>query len=453
MTLNNNVLKSTQLSIKRLNGLGFYALVILFWIAQLFAPVDTVVTFGEKTSLQEFFNKGFLLSKMLTPFEIIVILLSLFLLLNFKNYYVGNKFFKKFFILNLIIIIISLLNPNNSYSLLFYIVGRSIRSFYFFLLFLYVITFLRKDIYNRFIIKMFTIGSVIAILLALYSFVFFLIGKGMIYQGRNVTITQGDTLEWIVIFQILFFAIYLQYNRKKYLLISLLFFIILLFSYRRTGLLECLLVDFLILGFHFIKSKGLSAKFKKILSYGLVAIVILLSLDYFLSENVIYDYTQRYLGAFSFFIPQNVQNIVYTDSGHMQQAITTTQSFFNNIGRFWGSGYKSGGAFYVEGQSVAIHNSFVNAWATFGLYMTIYLLILTIIFISKSLNIFFSKRKKNESYSYITIVFIFYLALFFVAGWSNGQSFLGHLQYLTKFVLLVSLLKLDKKIIDKYLHL
>ena len=451
--LNNNIYIRSDSPVNRLNNLGFNILAVLFWIAQIWAPVDIYVTQGETTFLQRFFNSPFLFSKMLTPFEITVIFLSLFLLATFKGYYIKSKFFSWFFWLNIIIVILSLINPNNKLTFIYYFVGQGPRILYLFLLFLFAVTFLRNDIYNSFISKMFKIGSTIAVLLAIYSFILFLIGKGMIWSGRNVTISQGDTLEWMVIFQIIFFMLYFQYKRKKHLIISLLLFMILLFSYRRTGLLECIFIDFSMIVFQVVKIKSIFTKLKRILSYGFVLIILLFSLQYFLPENMIYDFGLRYLGAFSFFTDQNIQYAEYSDSGHMLQAITTTRTFFNNIGRFWGSGYKSGGSYYVEGQSAAIHNSFVNAWATYGLYMTIYLLILTIIFILKSINIFFAKNQTIETYSFIKIAFIFYLALFFIVGWSNGQSFLGYIQYLTKFVLLVSLLKLDKSYINRQLHI
>ena len=150
------------------------------------------------------------------------------------------------------------------------------------------------------------------------------------------------------------------------------------------------------------------------------------------------------MGAFSYFIDDENFQDEYGDSGHLEQSITTTQFFLKNIHSFWGSGFRNE-IFYVDGQSVAIHNSYVNNWAIYGLHMTFYLIYTLILLLIK-----FNDERKNIKSNPFFIKFgiIVYLVIFYIVGWFNGQDFFHVIQYFTKFVLLFSIIKVNRTILS-----
>jgi hypothetical protein len=155
------------------------------------------------------------------------------------------------------------------------------------------------------------------------------------------------------------------------------------------------------------------------------------------------DLYNRMAGAFSYFTDTTAP-MEYSDSGHMEQSIKTTEEFFYRAGdTFWGAGFGNP-AFFVEGQVEAdatnpvgyIHNNFVQAWARWGLHATLYLVMMVVLMLGLFIYLLFRKTQ-NFVIPGTTIFLLCYLLL----GWSNGILFLEHLQYIILFVLLFSVVK------------
>lgn len=436
----------------------FYILLVLFWVAQIWAPVDTSVTYGIENNFQKIFNHPLFGLRVVYPFGIITIMLTFNILYVFRDYYFKNKFYNRFFVLSLVMGCISLLNPNNDLISMKYYAVRPAIFYFVYLFFLFSITLLQKDICIILLRKIFKVGLIIGFLRALYSLVSFLIGKGMLFMNRNVTISHGDTLLWMTIFHVILLALYFDLKKKRYLFYSIIFFLTLLFSYRRSALLLAVVTDICFLTFVLFYAKD---KFNIIIFYGFLGVSIALFSfvgTQFISQDKLTDFKYRYKGAFFCFSDQAAKSRImrakreYSDSGHFNTSINTTKTFFNNIDTFWGRGYVGRKGFYVKGQTLGgVHNSFVDVWAYYGLYMTFYLIAILVLLFKQSIIQFKTLNNKSiSSQIYIKSSIIFYLTLYIIMGWFNGACFIGTLQYYTQFVLLFAVFKIDSRNV-KYL--
>ena len=239
---------------------------------------------------------------------------------------------------------------------------------------------------------------------------------------------------------------FLDNKNYKNLFISSIFLITLFLSYRRAYLWVALITNFIIMFYFLYIIKGSRKKIKT----SLIALIIIVSMGfsiyYIIGQKRTSDFFLRGFGAFSYFYPSDIYltQARYMDSGHFEESIQTTISLFKNI-QFWGSGLGDVDIYYVEGQSTAIHNSFVNAWATYGLHMTIFLLVLLLLFLSMVIKIIVQASRKNYFTDCLTFGIIFHTFLFILSGWLTGESCVRALNYLSTFVLLFCFVVLNRK--------
>ena len=442
--VNNYILRTKQFVEKRLNPV-FYILITLFWIGQVWAAIDDFATQGNLNIFQNFFRNEIIYK---VNFSMVIVLFtSIFLIHKFQKYYRFSKFPFYFFIFTFItFILINLLNPNNHFELRHYFGNHAIKIYYLFILFLFSMIFLEQEILIFIVKKFFYVGSIVLFLRVVLSLILFVLNMGMKWQGRNVTISQGDTLALICIFQIIYFAMFLDNKNYKNLFISIIYLITLFFSYRRTSLWIALTTNFAIAFYFLYIVKYSRKKIKASLMILLLFISMILILYVIVGKVSMNDFLFRAMSAFSYlFQPsQNIGYGQYTDSGHFEQSIQTTISFFNNI-QFWGSGLGKTEVYYVEGQTTAIHNSYVHAWATYGLHMTIFLFVLLLLFLHRIIKIFVKAIRKRYFTDCLTFGIIFYLFMFSLSGWLTGASLLGNINYLTLFVLLFCFMVLTSK--------
>lgn len=414
-----------------------------FWIGQIWAPVDEYVTLtlrgiGE-TKIQSIYHSYAFLK--FTTFEFIIILFSLYLLFTFKQYYQKDKFYKNFFILSIAVVIISLLNPNNNFEFRHYFGTQHVKKLHLYLLFLFSLTFLRSDILTIVLKKIFYIGAIVSFTKAIESLFFFMIGNGDVFMSRAVTISQNDTLVWMAIFNCIFMGLYFHSQEKKYLVISLIYFIVLLLSYRRYALFVAIIIN--LIGFLFyLKVKG---KTKAIIKIFLLSFLIIFSFSIVSKSEIINEYINRYMGAMSYFIQFRDVGLIseFSDTGHMIQSIAVTNYVLDNIGRFWGTGLNSEYREYIPGQSSVIHNSFVEAWSLFGLYMVIFFMIISIIAFYKLNILWRSIDKYQQVHFFIKIYAAAIILVIMISGWfASPYHIFSFSEMSTQFILLMAVFKI-----------
>ena len=88
-----------------------------------------------------------------------------------------------------------------------------------------------------------------------------------------------------------------------------------------------------------------------------------------------------------------------TDSGHISASITTTEYMLNNLNIFWGVGLNQQ-IKWTPGATggYSIHDVYTYVWVKYGLYMTIYLLIIIGILMRKIYLIMKPSKRYSSNY-------------------------------------------------------
>ena len=374
----------------------------------------------------------------------ILSLVFLFYFFNFDREKKAPHFSWVFFISTFLVILVGLLNPNNNLTIGQYFYEGNLLNFYYLLIISAVILYIEYETYLVLFNRIFTIGFYVLLTRAILSLLMYFSGHGMQFNGGAAsTIPQMDTLIFLSAFQVLSVAMFLNTKDKKYLVFVLIFIATLFFSYRRSALGLGIIADIILLFYYFLATPHKTQAIKMFMIF-LGSLLILIFSFKMAMPAKFNDLFNRFAGAFSFFSDKSSIPIEYSDSGHMEQSIRTTQEFFNRAGNtFWGGGFGNP-PFFVEGQTEVddsntvgyIHNSFVQSWSQWGLHVTLYLVVLVLLFFRLILHLL-----ANKTLNFVIPGIIIFLFCFLLLGWSNGILFVEHLQYIVVFSLLFSVIK------------
>lgn len=420
--------------------------IILFWIAQIFGSMDFLedTDFGFQTvflPIQYFFADKFYIP-VFTGFEFLIFVFIILLFLSFRSKLSSSPLvLKRLFIITGIVVVFIFINPNNNFEKFVYVLLKDVKGWFLFLTFMYFIWFLEFRIYYSLIYFFFKFGIVVVTLRAGIAIISYIFGKAMYMWSVPSTIVQGDTLLWIATFQVILFGFFLFKRKHIFLILSLILFICLALSFRRTSLFLCLFSDiFLFMGWAYI-----TKHIKKIIPTLIpILLGIVLFVFIFSNNSTVQIYINRYFAAIEFTglvkVSDKYNSDEFTDSGHLEQSIITSETFFNNLGVFWGSGIRNKFR-EVEGQTGFIHNNIAFVWAVYGMYMVLYFIIIffiCLVFIIKILR----DRNRFSFLRYICLIMMIYQIIELIAGWSSGYVFIRYLEYSTKFILVMSTIKL-----------
>lgn len=425
----------------------FYLVSVFFWVANIYGSSDITGWQIHTPLISEILNTGFPNSQGYRAVDWSIVLLSGFLIFRYQKWYsLKNKYFP-IFAITIIAILFILTNPNNTNDIIRIFFSSQSRCVILFPLLFYAIIFLNKQIFSLFMNRFLQIGFIVILIKAIISFVYYITGNGMVFLNVKATILQADVLYYMSIFQLFFMLIYLNRGVRKYLYYSIFLLIVILLSYRRTETIHSIIITIIISVYYILKKKSLITSIKLFIGPVFLFVALLSFLSAFNMFNV-NKIILRQISVLSFFDSKyDVAEI--QDSGHIKQTVTTFDTFINSKLKFWGSGIKNK-AYYIKGQSKSIHNSYVFAYAKHGIMLVFYQSILILLFFSILIKSLF---KKFNSVDQELIFFRFLTALlllfFFINGAFGGNYLFGRdTQVYIIFILLFSLLKIDKRNID-----
>jgi hypothetical protein len=412
----------------------------IFWLILAYGSFDVFATEENLTWVQNICSKSFF---KFSIYEILAVILIV-LLAGFKKTNRPVKYSTFFLTCSVLLLVISFFNPYNSLPLQEYLFEEKVFGFYFLIIFFFVIMSIDNETYVDVFNAIASVGLYVLLFASVQADIFYFIGRPNFFLGSYAsTIPYMDVLIYLSVFQLLMLIQYLRTFEKKYLVYLMIFLVTLVLSYRRSALYVALVADiFLFLYYYYVTPKKTRAT-RIILISVCVGAVALVSFS-ILAPDKYDNFVNRYLGAFSYFSnPSMKDDDIYSDSGHMEQSIITTQVFFDKVGdTFWGGGFGNR-PFFVEGQALdnaknlgGIHNNFVLVWAAWGTHATIYLAILVVLLISIMVKLISTKNQN------LTIAgAIIYLLGFLILGWTNGICFISNMQYTFLFIFLFSVIK------------
>jgi len=414
-------------------------LFILIWIGLFFASTDGWALTGgfsdkslNKVNIfQIIYNEPFLLSNnnWITLFEILVVIFIVHLLALKSNTKIKQTSIKIVFFLSTFVFLLNLINPNNNVSFIYLFISKDIRHFYISILLMYSLAKITEEKRKDIILDFWRCGGIVIFIGSLFYFMLFTFGYGMIWLGRDVTITYGDTLRIIGIFHCLLLMLYLKTKNTNYILTAILLFVVMFFSFRRTILIVSIAFDFVALFIFYIQ-----APTKRLIStFSVISFILSISIYNFFSgvfEKYFGENFERILSAFNYIFRINSSNFILSDSGHLDESIYGTIFFFNEVNeRFWGGGV-GGNRINFGLVTEKIHNSFVNVWSIYGLHFTIYLVLLVFLLVYE---IF---RLRNEKKMLMRMQIKVLIILLIVVGWFAGGAITDNLQFMLIFILL-----------------
>lgn len=425
-------------------------LIILIWIGIFFA---TQAGRAEVMGIHEFYAPlmNFYNTTSLTTFpgfELICYFLIFILILTYsKNYVLPNKNLLFFFIITCLFSLFAIFNPfNNLQNGLFsFLSMRITRTIIFFPIMCFTIFFLNYNAFHKVIFKFFRFGLIIGTIKAILDLGSFLTSIG--YKNsfdKSITTLGGDVLSWMAIFHIITFSIYVLRKNKTHRNLAILFFMSLFFSYQRTSLLTIVIYDIV-----FYITISLVTRRFRFIKNAMMSFVIIGSIFFLfvtktkIGQDLYYRYTSALL--FTGIVDEsNYSEASYSDSGHLEQSVSTTKFFLQNSSRFWGGGINRRNEEYLqlEGQSKGgVHSNLASLWQYFGIPGVLYIIILFFFFIY---NVFtLAKYKFRDAFFpnlYLGISEYFIIRI--IVGWFSGDFFFMYSQIVLQYVLLLTLSKL-----------
>lgn len=439
MRLHFNIIESCQREEDGKLSSIYSIIILILWIGFIYAPFDTFATGNNLTFFQEFFYRSY------AKFDILQTVAILFLIYCFrlKRFPIRINFLTVFLIASVIFYLLCLLNPNNSLSLIEYLYHYDSFNLLYLLVLAYAIFNIDKDDYIQLYNQIVEIGMYVLLFRCIQSILVYFVGQRLYFNEiYPSSIPQMDILIYISLFQILALIKFLTTKDKLYLLYIIIFLCTLILSYRRSALFLALIADLFLLVYYF-KVLSQRKNILKILAGSIGLIFFLYTLFQAFMPDKVDDFIKRYAGAFSYLSKDEVLNENYSDSGHLEQSILTTKIFLAKSGEiFWGAGMGNQ-PFFVEGQYASdedvggIHNSYVLAWATWGIFASIYLLLITSMIIYMLIKFYIAKMD-----NLLLAGSFIYLSCLLLLGWTNGILFMLHLPYVVTFVITISIVKL-----------
>jgi len=395
-------------------------------------------------------------SNMFPGFELLYIILFLFIFTNFKNDlgYMNSQT-KKMYLIHVMFIILAFINPNNSIygsaGFLSFIVMKTSRTLLLAIFSIYVLFSLSDKNKILVVSKFLRIGMILVMIKVGFDIIIYTIGQGPfdLAVNKRVTTKGGDVHMWIAFMHVLFLLGYIYSNKKKMLYWSILTFICLLLTYKRAGFLSILLFDFGILVINTIRYQRNRLKSFAVISISTIALFI------FISQTQTGNFLMKRMGvAFHFLGIVEVQKgTPFNDSGHLLQSINTTDYLLENIVKFWGGGINRRIENYqtIEGQSQgAVHNNIASYWQYFGLSGVIYYLFLFYFFISQLFKNYSKLNHRNFKY-YLQFGISLFVLIRMISGWLTGDFFFLYIQLYFFYILIFAIFSINNQDFSKIL--
>ncbi|MCE5336498.1 MAG: hypothetical protein LLG06_18125 [Desulfobacteraceae bacterium] len=440
-----------EIYVDRRVGFVFYSLVVVFWIGQFwcspYASAENHLELGNiyasyMNPLMRFIDsileEQTLVGKRFSLYEICLGALAFYMVVTFQSCRRPTRFHLVFFFISVLTVVVSMLNPNNSFSQLKYLLATQPRILYLYLFFLYSFIFLRVDVLSALLQKFFKVGAITALALAFYTSMAFILGQGPVLLGSSTTLPNSFHLDLMALFSTVFLAIYLNTKKRNYLWCVILLHFVVLFGDRRTQVVILLSSDCLMAAYY-LKGESFIRILKVLLVLGLTLSAVATMLVWVLDLKVGY-FVERFTSLF--ISTEAVKDDLFSDSGHKEQTIATFVTLLENLDKFWGSGMRNELA-HVEGQSAYIHNSFVAVWAAFGLHMVIFYFFVLLVFVKKAISLFLSERNKSTMIA-ASVTFTFLMTI--VGSAFTGEYLFKQIMYVVELPLVIGALSYSTEI-------
>lgn len=394
----------------------FYKIVI--WLIALIFSFATgqEVPYNPKFSqdLNKFFYSSFITERFFSIFELLVIILALGMIIQFKPLFrKGEHDGKVLFILSIIYFFFLIFNPNNEAVSNIYGIPLSVLKkygVYFLTLFAFLFT---STTYSRVVIK--ELGYSLIVLLSIKAFislVSWVSGMGAdFFHGVTSSMTEEDLLIHLVFVQMLALVLYLDKKKNIFLLIWVTIFLVEFLSWRRSGFMLMLLGNGILYSVNFLYSSSITERFRLFWKFFISASIFITIIASGIIDVPINHYLQRYFGfLYLGYVPDYVSNEHIEQANYGFQQIT--QNFF-----FWGNGVGNINAIHFLNWkgNTGIHNAYVESWLQQGFYAFIYFCFL--FFLALKYFVLTLREIINKKNILLKLAVSAFLFLFFVNAW------------------------------------
>ena len=371
--------------------------------------------------LRDFFWKGILHPRLFSLFEIIVIVLCLNLIINYK--YTSLKITNFLFLFAFIAFVFRIINPNTGDVFkLFGLPLLSSISDYLFLFMLLTFLSISKNLLKKVLDSLFYYVFVFSTISLIFLLTKYIFAMSTITRFGNISLTLNEP-ETQFLFSFLgaiSFSIYLIYKKNKFLYFAILFLLVTFLSLQRStfipGLLAIIFVAFTII------LKGIPRLISNSFKLTLAAIFLLLSVFAFAPESNFSFAINRMIGMSK--STEEARNIAFSDTGHWGQANLVFASILKQS-PFWGIGYGNWKEdMYLEGQSSLIHNAYASIWKEHGIITLLFYLFIILVVVRHTIRIIKIINVSNYKKYLIKLTACFYFLGYCFTGWFTlGSAF------------------------------
>ena len=397
---------------------------IIYALAFVLVFFSTISRMWYKTGfyydIGKFFHTGFMHRAFFSPFELIILLLLINIILNYQFNF---KFSHGLVIFAFITYFFRMLNPNADPSNpvlgmpLFSNLGE-----YLLIFLLVVFLSLPSSLFLKIAEKLFVATVSLSIVRIFFLLIMFFSGQAQMIRWGSyaVIIDEPDTQLLFAFIGAICYALYLLSSRKKYLLASVLILGVTFLSGQRSTALPGLIAVFLISLFVFLKRlPTLAARSALIITimFALLSVVVIQ-----LPESKVSFAINRFIGAT--IQKQDADRVEFSDTGHREQSVQVFQSILSEK-PFWGLGYGRSDEMYLEGQTSDIHNAYAGIWLRHDIITLLFYLFLVVVLIKESYSLLSLTTQRNFQTYLVSILASFYLFGYFFAIWFMPDTFLA----------------------------
>lgn len=411
-----------------------YLIVFFAFVLVSFSTIETFREGGLYNAIGIFIHSGVLHYKFFTPFELIIFLLLLNLLINYK---VKFKFKNGLFLFAFLAFLIRMFNPNaDSLNPIFGLPLLSNISEYAFLFLLLVFISLPLFLSQTVLKSIFKYAVIFAVIKSIYLIIIYFFGKVTTVRWGNyaVILDEPDTQVLFSFLGSMMFTLFLIHNKRKYLLISLLLLGITFMSVQRSTVLPGLFSVFIIIITSLLVRIPLIAK----RTLAIISLSLLFILFFFVTETFS---DSKFSFAMNRFISaivakEEVQHTAFSDTGHKEQSIITFLSAIeNNV--FFGVGYGRSDDLFLKGQTANIHNAYAGIWAHHGIISLLFYLTILLIIIRRTIKLVSVTNRSNFRFFLPKLAASFYLIGYYFSAWFTPEGVFNNFRWQVFWVMIL----------------
>ncbi len=369
--------------------------------------------------VNRFLYSGFFHRTFFTPYQIVLLVLLVDLLLFYRT---SLNVKNNLFLFACIVFISRMINPNTSTQSL--VLGMPLHANmneYIFLLMVWVLVRLHPktsislfEIVGKYLVIFTVLKAVIV------SVFYFIGGLTTTRAGYVVILPEVDSQYVFSLVSTILLGQYLATKKIIYFLLSFATFLIIFISMQRTPTMVGFIGGSMLIVFVLVRRSVFRVS-GYVMGFAILAIIVVFF--GFVNPNPKMEFMiNRYLGILKTQDEADMRE--FSDTGHKEQSLFTFLSVAEEA-PFWGHGYGQTERTYVYGQSTEIHNNYARIWNLFGIISMIfylYIIMLSIIYLTRLLK---SVNSKNYQVRLRGIVIGFFLiGLYFAAWFMSGNLFL-----------------------------